>query len=282
MRVCVLGASGFVGNHLTRALERRGDVVVAGSLRDPEAAAKAAAPCEAIVNLAGESIAQRWTETVKHAIVYSRTETPRRFLQALGRAPRAAKAYVSASAVGYYGTSETSTFVEKDPAGSDFLAQACEAWELCAAEARELGMRVALIRTGLALGNDGGALAKILPPFRLGLGGVIGSGRQWYSWIHIDDLIGIYLSALEGGEGAFNATAPTPVTNAEFTRALGTAVHRPAIFPTPTVALRLMLGDGAVVVTTGQRVLPKRITEERAYRFAFTNLDAALANLLPS
>jgi uncharacterized protein len=282
MRVCVLGASGFVGKHLTKALERRGDVVVAGSLRDPEAAATEAAPCEAIVNLSGEPIAQRWTEAVKHAVLYSRTEPPRRFLQALGRLPHAAKTYVSASAVGYYGTSETATFVETNPAGSDFLAQVCEAWELCAQEARERGMRVALVRTGLALGNGGGALAKILPPFRLGLGGVIGSGRQWYSWIHIDDLIGIYLSVLEGGDGAFNATAPNPVTNAEFTRALGTALHRPVIFPTPIVALQLMLGEGATVVTTGQRALPKRMTEERAYRFAFTTLDEALTNLLAS
>ncbi|MEO6835491.1 MAG: TIGR01777 family oxidoreductase [Candidatus Tumulicola sp.] len=281
MRAFVLGASGFVGTHLTRALERRGDTVVRGSLRDPAAAAAAAAPCDAIVNLSGEPVAQRWTTAAKHAILHSRTELPRRFLEALSYSNSAATAYVSASGVGYYGASETETFVEENPPGADFLAQVCEAWERQAQGARDLGMRVAVVRTGLALGNDGGALAKMLPVFRLGLGGIIGGGRQWHSWIHIDDLIGIYLTVLGGGEGAFNATAPNPVTNAEFTHALGGALHRPVVLPTPLFALQLMFGEGASVATTGQRVLPKRVTQERAYAFAFTKINAALDNLLP-
>lgn len=280
MRVFVAGASGFVGTHLVRALAGRGDAVVEGSLRDPAAAAVAAAPCDAIVNLSGEPIAQRWNESVKRAILDSRTETPRRFLEALSVLDRAAAIYVSASAIGYYGTSETETFVEENPPGADFLAQACDAWERRARDARDLGMRVAMVRTGIALGNDGGALAKMLPVFRLGLGGRIGNGRQWYSWIHIDDLIGIYLAALDAGEGAFNATAPNPVTNAEFTRTLGRVLQRPVVFPAPPLALQLLLGEGAGVVTAGQRVLPERVTRERGYVFAFPRLDDALANLL--
>ena len=281
MRVCVLGATGFVGRHLVPKLEARGDAVVAVSLRNPAAAAASAAGCDTIVNLAGEPIGQRWSEASKHAMLHSRTEIPRQFLDALARIePRKAGAYVSASAIGYYGTSETETFVEENPPGADFLAQVCEAWERQASAARDLGMRVAIVRTGLALGNDGGALAKMLPPFRLGLGGIAGTGRQWYSWIHIDDLAGIYLTLIDGGDGPFNAVAPNPVTNAEFTHELGAALHRPTSFPAPIFALKLVLGEGASVVTTGQRVLPERIVAERGFTFAYPQLGGALAALL--
>ena len=280
MKVFVLGASGFVGKHLTNALRRRGDEVLAGSLRDPAAAAAAASACHAIVNLAGEPIAQRWSPAVKDAILYSRTELPRQFLDALSRLDRVAATYVSASGIGYYGTSETETFVEENPPGADFLAQACEAWERQALAARDLGMRAVVVRTGLALGNDGGALAKMLPPFRLGLGGVIGSGRQWCSWIHIADLIGIYLDLLDGGDGPFNATAPNPVTNAAFAQTLGRALHRPTVLPTPLFALRLLLGEGASILTTGQRVFPQRVTHERSFTFSFPQLPDALDDLL--
>ena len=281
MKVLVLGASGFIGRHLTRALEARGDTVFAGSLRDPPAAAAQAVACDSIVNLAGEPISQRWTAATKHALLYSRTELPRQFLDALGRREHLTpKIYVSASAIGYYGTSETETFVEDSPPGADFLAQVCEAWERQATAARDLGMRVAIVRGGLVLGNDGGLLAKMLPPFRMGLGGVIGDGKQWYSWIHVDDLVGIYVRALDAGEGAYNATSPNPVTNAAFTDALGAALHRPAVLPTPPFVLALMLGEGASVATTGQRVLPQRTTKELGYSFAFPDLDGALRDLL--
>ena len=276
----MLGASGFVGTHLTQALAKRGDTAIALSVRDPEAAAGPAAECDAIVNLSGEPIAQRWTEASKRAILESRTHAPQRFLDALARSDKRPAAYVSASAVGYYGTSDTETFVEENPPGADYLAQVCEAWERGASAARDLGMRVAVVRAGLVLGRDGGALAKMLPPFRLGLGGVVGSGRQWYSWIHIADAIGIYLAALDAGEGAYNATAPNPVTNAEFTRALGTALHRPTALPVPPIALQLVLGEGAYVLTQGQRVLPRRTVESLGYAFAFTHVDAALRDLL--
>lgn len=279
MRVLLVGASGFVGNHLAPALRERGDVVTSASLRDPVAAANAAAGCDAIVNLAGESLSQRWTPGVKRRIAESRIEAPRRFLHALSELDHRCGVYVSASAVGYYGTSETETFVESSPPGNDFLANVCEGWEREAQQAAELGMRVAIVRTGIALGTDGGALAKILPPFRAGMGGVVGNGRQWFSWIHIGDLVRIYLMAVDAIEGAVNASAPHPERNADFTAHLGEALHRPAKLPVPTFALRALLGEGAEIVLRGQRVLPQR-TEELGYRFEFERLTDALANLL--
>jgi uncharacterized protein (TIGR01777 family) len=279
LKVLLLGASGFVGRHLEPALSDRGVEVVSASLRDPGVAAGIAAECDAIVNLAGEPIAQRWNAEVKRRIESSRVEAPRRFLDALAQRKRRATAYVSASAVGYYGTSETATFVEESPPGDDFLARVCAAWEREALRATNLGLRVALIRTGIALGADGGALEKMLPPFRLGMGGVIGSGRQWLSWVHVADLIGIYLLALGGADGPLNACAPNPVTNATFTKELAAALKRPAILPVPTVALRAILGEGANMLLGGQRVLPGR-TQQLGYRFEFPALKDALANLL--
>jgi uncharacterized protein len=279
MKVLLLGGSGFVGRHLGKALAARGDEVVSATLRDPGATAGIAALCDAVVNLAGEPIAQRWNESVKQRIEASRVDAPRQFLEALAQRDRRCTAYVSASAIGFYGTSETETFVEESPPGDDFLAHVCAAWEREASRASALRMRVALVRTGVALGADGGALQKMLPPFRLGIGGVIGSGRQWFSWVHVDDLVGIYLMALDGALGPLNACAPNPVTNADFTKALGAALHRPAALPVPTVALRAILGEGAVMLLEGQRVLPRR-TQEFGYRFKFAALTDALANLL--
>lgn len=279
MKVLLLGGSGFVGRHLRKALEARGDEVVSTTLRDPSAAASIAGLCDAVVNLGGEPIAQRWNESVKQRIEASRVDAPRRFLDALAQCDRRTTVYVSASAIGYYGTSETETFVEESPPGDDFLARVCAAWEREASRASALHMRVALVRTGVALGKDGGALQKMLPPFQLGIGGIIGTGRQWFSWIHVDDLVGVYLLALDGAEGPLNACTPNPVTNAEFTKALGAALHRPAGLPVPTIALRAMLGEGATMLLEGQRVLPRR-TQELGYRFRFAALTDALANLL--
>jgi uncharacterized protein len=279
MNVLLLGGSGFVGSHLAAALRARGDEVAITSLRDPRAAAAVAASYDAVVNLAGEPIAQRWNAQVKQRLEQSRVELPRQFLETLSSAPRRPAVYVSASAIGYYGASETATFDESSPPGGDFLARVCAEWEREARRAQDLGMRVAIVRVGVVLGTDGGALPKMLPPFRAGLGGVIGNGRQWFSWVHVDDIVGIYLFALDGTDGALNGCAPNPVTNAELTRALGAALHRPAALPVPTIALRMMLGEGADMLLTGQRVLPRR-TQELGYTFSFPELTDALGNLL--
>ena len=279
MNVTILGASGFIGKHLAAALTARGDRVTTASLRDPAVAAGAAREADVVVNLAGEPVAQRWSASVKEKIRSSRVEGPHAFLDALGALERRPAAYVSASAIGYYGTSESATFDESSAPGSDFLAGVCVAWEAEGERAAALGMRVSVVRTGLVLGADGGALAKLLPLFKAGLGGIVASGRQWYSWIHIDDQVGVYLHAIDGTAGVLNATAPNPVRNAEFTRALGAALHRPTLFPAPAFAVQLVLGEGAGVVTDGQKVVPTR-TLETGYAFRYPALDAALAAIV--
>lgn len=279
MRVLVLGASGFIGTHLLAALRARGDDVATASLRDPAAAARAARGCDAIVNLSGESINQRWSSAAKRRIEESRTAAPRAFLDALEASGERPSAYVSASAIGYYGTSETAAFTESSPPGDDFLARVCIAWEREAQRAQTLGMRVAIVRCGVALGTDGGALKAMLGPFRLGAGGVVGNGKQWISWVHVDDAAAIYLRAIDGIGGVVNATAPNPVTNAEFTKTLGEVIERPTMVPVPSFALRAMLGEGADLVVRGQRVIPQRLNDE-GYAFAYPSLEPALRSLL--
>ncbi|MGH8163904.1 MAG: TIGR01777 family oxidoreductase, partial [Rhodanobacteraceae bacterium] len=279
MNVTVFGGSGFVGRHLGEALRARGDDVRIGSIRDTAAAAALAGGSDVVVNLAGEPLAQKWTEDVKARILQSRTALPHAFVDALASRTDKPRAYVSASAIGYYGTSEEATFTETSPPGDDFLARVCVAWEQEAQRAAELGMRVACVRSGLALGSDGGALEKLLPPFKMGTGGKAGSGKQWYSWIHIADLVGIYLLAIDGLAGAIDATAPNPVSNATFTRELGKALHRPTIFPIPVFAIKSMLGEGASVVLEGQRVLPERALAA-GYAFRFSTIEAAFADIL--
>ena len=280
MRVALLGASGFVGRHLTAALRARGDDVVEISLRNPDHAAHAVAACDVVVNLAGEPLSQRWTAEVKQRVMESRSTLPAQFLSALAAVEPRPAAYVSASGVGYYGTSETATFTETSSPGNDFLARVCIEWESTARTAARYGMRVTIVRNGLILGTDGGALPKLLPLFRGGVAGRVGSGRQWYSWIHIDDAVGIYLCAIDRIEGVLNATAPNAVRNEDFTQQLASALHRPAPVPVPAFMVKLALGEGAMMVLEGQHVLPERTLRE-GYVFKYPRLDAALANLLP-
>jgi uncharacterized protein len=279
MRVGLVGASGFIGKHLRAVLTGRGDEVVSASARDPRAAAETVRACDAVVNLAGEPVAQRWTRAAKERIRASRIDGTRALLDALARGSTRPLAYISASAIGYYPASESATYTEASGGGDDFLGKVCEAWEREAQRATTLGMRVAIVRTGVALGRDGGALLKMLPSFELGFAGVLGSGKQWLSWVHIDDVTGIYCMALDGASGTFNATAPHPVTNAEFTKTLATVLHRPAFAKVPSLALRVMLGEGADMLLTGARVLPQH-TLETGYTFRFTTLDDALRDLL--
>lgn len=280
MKVAVLGASGFVGRALTAALAQRGDDVRRVSLRDPARAAEAAADCDVVVNLAGAPVVGRWTEQRKREIARSRIDLPRAFLDALERAERRPAAYVSASAVGYYGMSRSATFTETSPPGDDFLARVCIGWEEQAARAGALGMRVAVVRTGLVLGRDGGALTPLLPLFRAGLGGPVASGEQWTSWVHLADHVGIFLLAIDGYAGALNSTAPEPVKNRDFTRALAAAVHRPAILPAPAFGIKLLFGEGASIVTEGQRVLPAA-TLAAGYVFRHPEITEACASLIP-
>jgi uncharacterized protein (TIGR01777 family) len=279
VRVTIAGASGFIGRHLAAALRARGEIVVETSLRDPIAAASAAAAADVLVNLAGEKIVQRWTAQAKQAIIESRTTAVTAMFRELESAAAKPAAYVGASAIGYYGTSESRTFTEEDGPGSDFPAHICVEWERAAAHARDLGMRTCAVRTGLVLGNDGGILAQLLPIFRSGTGGRAGSGRQWFSWIHLDDAVGLYLSAIDRLAGPINATAPNPVRNAEFSQTLGRVLARPAVLPVPAFAIKAMLGEAAMLVLEGQRVLPARAQSE-GYAFKFPELEPALRQLL--
>lgn len=291
MKVAISGGTGFVGRALVQALCARGDECVVFS-RDPASArlpqgaiaekldeAEPLPPerlhgADAVVNLAGESVATRWTAEVKRRIKTSRVATTLSLVQAAQTAGTV-KRFVSASAVGYYGNDRGAVpLTESSSPGSDYLAEVCHAWESAANTASTSEMRVVLLRIGVVLHPEGGALEKMLTPIRLGVGGRIASGKQYVSWIHRDDLVSMILFALENDavQGPINATAPEPVTNAELTLALAKKLRRPAIFPVPAFALRALFGEMADNITGGQRVLPHR-AEELGFTFRYPRLD---------
>ncbi len=292
MHVVITGASGLIGGALISELRRRGVSVTAVS-RNPRAHSAlsgvnwtswdgltdAVSGAAGVVHLAGEGIVdQRWSSARKEALRNSRLDTTRQVVQAIQEAGEQPAILVSASAIGYYGNQVERESTESAPAGDDFLARLCVDWE---AESHDAGVRTVNVRTGIVMAKAGGALPRLLLPFRLGLGGPIGFGRAWWSWIHIDDAVGVILHALEHAhvEGALNLTAPNPVRNRDFSRALGRAVKRPALMPVPPLALKLMLGEGASVLLASQRILPTR-TLDLGYRFKFTDIDAALQDLV--
>lgn len=288
-RVAVTGAGGLIGARLVAALRDRGDDVlvlsrspqrVAGEAAgwDPEREpAPALSGCDAVVHLAGEPIDQRWTDRAKRRIRASRERGTANLVAGLRAADPRPAVLVSASATGFYGPRRDERLDERAPAGHDFLAGVCVAWEQAARGAEALGVRVVNVRTGVVLDRAGGALARMLPPFRLGVGGPVAGGRQYLSWIALDDLVSLYLAAIDGEDwsGPVNATAPEPVTNREFSRALGRALHRPAVLPVPGAALRALYGEMASIVTTGQRAIPARALE-LGFGFRHAELDAAL------
>jgi uncharacterized protein (TIGR01777 family) len=236
---------------------------------------------DAVVHLAGEPVAQRWTAAVKRRIRDSRCEGTRNLVRAMSGVARKPAVLVSGSAIGVYGSRGDEILTESSAPGGGFLADVTREWESAADGAAALGIRVVIIRTGIVLGPEGGTLKKLLPIFRAGAGGRVASGRQWMSWIHADDLADLFAFAVEQAsvQGALNGTAPNPVTNAEFTRELAGALHRPAVFPVPLFALRLLYGEMAEVVAGSQRVLP-RAAEAAGFRFGYPELRAALEELL--
>ncbi|HYL35568.1 MAG TPA: TIGR01777 family oxidoreductase [Bryobacteraceae bacterium] len=297
MNVTLTGASGFLGHlvvekllaagHQVQALGRKRAANIPAqvafsqwdALAEPPAASLAGAG--AVIHLAGEPVAQRWTPAAKARIRSSRVDSTRRIVDALSKEPQRPRVLVCASAIGFYGPRGDEALTETSaPSGSDFLARLAIEWEGAAGLAEALGIRVVQLRLGVVLGR-GGALAKMLPPFRFGAGGRLGSGRQWMSWIHIQDAVRLVLFAMENASlrGPVNATAPNPVTNAEFTRQLASALHRPALFPVPGFALRLLLGEMSQILLTGQRVLPKA-AEAAGFEFQYPELRTALASIL--
>jgi uncharacterized protein (TIGR01777 family) len=237
--------------------------------------------CDGVVNLAGEPIAEkRWTPEHKQEILNSRKLGTQKLVEAIAQATPKPQVMVSASAIGYYGTSETDTFDETSPAGNDFLAAVCQAWEAEAQRVREVGVRLVIVRLGIVVGN-GGAIAKMLPPFKLFAGGPLGSGQQWFSWIHREDLVSLIAQALTQPqlEGTFNATAPNPVRMATLATTLGQVLNRPSWLPVPAFALEALLGDGAKVVLEGQQVLPKR-AQEIGFAYQYPTIQQALEQVV--
>src|SRR3954447_17536184 len=293
MNVTVTGASGLIGAKLVERLRARGDAVTTLSRRPASRDAVAWRPEEepaptealsgrdAVVHLAGENVAQRWSEDAKRRIRASRELGTRNLVAGLEAAAPRPRVLVSSSAVGYYGPHGDEPLDEQTPAGRDFLAEVCVVWEREADRAAALGLRVVKVRTGVVLDRDGGGLAKMLPFFRLGIGGPVAGGGQYMPWIHVDDVVGMYLAALDGEdwEGPVNAGAPEPVTNKAFSRALGRALRRPAVAPVPALAVRALYGEMAEIVTKGQRVLPRR-AQALGYAFAHPDLDEALRSAL--
>jgi len=303
VKIVIAGGTGFLGRPLTERLVAEGhDVVILTRRVSPQLPARAVVwspgkdvenvgigitdawaneidGADAVVNLAGESVAgKRWSPAHKKQILDSRIHATRRLAGAIARAARPPSVFASGSAVGYYGPLGDELAVETTPAGSDFLAQVCQQWEAEANRAASPRTRVVCIRTGLALERDGGALPQMLPPFKFGAGGPVGSGRQYWPWIHRTDWIDLVRWAIrtEAAAGPLNATAPNPVRNAEFARALGRALHRPSFMPAPAFALRLMLGEMADVLLSGQRAVPAT-AETLGFSFKYARLDDALA-----
>ena len=296
MDFLITGASGFIGQKLVAQLLARGDAVnYLARQRSKHIDSRAAFHCwdgktlpaldtvprlHAVIHLMGEPIAQRWTPEIKEKIRKSRVQATRQLVAAIAALKYKPKVLVSASAVGYYGSRADEILSETSMPGTGFLADVCINWEYEALRARELGLRVAMVRIATVLGRDGGALPQMLTPFRWGVGGRFGSGKQWMSWIHVEDLVRLILFAAEKDvRGPLNGAAPQPVTNAEFTKVLGRAVHRPTLVPIPRFALRLALGEMSDFLFDSLRVVPKA-AQAAGFEFKHPELAAALKELV--
>lgn len=296
MKTLITGGTGFVGQHLANKLSQpiiagRNTAKIKHIFADSEVrkwdGSQNTDPSfldgvDTVYHLAGESIFHgRWNTEKKNRIRTSRVEGTRHLVDLIAKSKNRPTTLISSSAVGYYGSRKDEILTERSASGDDFLAKVCRDWEKEALRAEEYGVRVVTIRTGVVLGDNGGALAQMLAPFKLGLGGRLGSGRQYMSWIHIDDLTGIMLHAKENTSlrGPVNAVAPNPVSNREFTRALATALHRPAFLPVPGFALKILLGEFAEVLLGSQRAIPEAL-QQTGYTYTFPKIEEALKNLL--
>lgn len=304
MKIAITGATGLVGSRLVEKLNQEGHQILVFT-RNPNKAQKtfpasaysnleivqytpqesgewqkSVSGCDAVVNLAGEPIAERWSPQQKTAIMESRQIGTRKIVEAIAMAENKPQVLVSGSAIGYYGTSETNAFQENSEPGNDFLAQVCQNWETEAQKVTESGVRLVILRIGIVLAN-GGALGKMLGPFKMFAGGPIGSGKQWFSWIHRDDLVSLIYQGIQNSQmsGAYNATAPNPVRMETLCKTLGDVMNRPSWLPVPDFVLEILLGDGAVVVLEGQQVLPEN-TQSTGFEYQYPELRSALANIV--
>jgi len=301
MRVLITGATGFIGRALVPILLGEGHRLIALVRSEERARSLLGAEVEtvapssgvkslrealersdAVVNLAGESImGGRWTEARRRVLVESRVQLTKQLVSAIAEARPRPKTLISGSAVGYYGDRGSEVLHESSPGSNDFLARLCQDWEAAAQLAEGSGLRVMTLRTGVVLGRDGGAMAQMLPPFRFGVGGPVGSGRQYMPWIHLHDLVRVIATALTDDryEGTVNGVAPEQATNREFASALGRALHRPAVLPVPALALKVIFGEAAGVLLGSQRVEPRRL-RELGFTYQFPTLDQAVADIV--
>jgi uncharacterized protein len=301
MKLVIAGASGFIGSALCSRLLDKGHVLTLLTRLAPRDASTATKRwlhwtfgtpgdweasvdgVDGVINLAGEPIAaKRWTEYQKQKIRASRIDTTNSLVEAIRKAKQKPGFLINASAVGYYGPRGDETVTEEAAPGHDFLSSVCRDWETEAKKAEPLGVRVVCVRTGVVLGRGGGALAKMVPPFKFYVGGPLGSGTQWMSWIHLEDEVGLIAYLIEHlqATGPFNATAPNPVRMKEFCQILGQVMGRPSWAPVPAFALRLALGELAEMLLTGQRVIPAA-AQRLGYQFRYANLDDALKACMP-
>jgi uncharacterized protein (TIGR01777 family) len=286
MKIAISGSTGFIGTRLTRSLSRKGYAVVPIGRRDFNRGIRHLSTrlegCDAVINLAGAPINRRWTRSYKREIVSSRVETTRMLVEAIAQTEKAPKTFISTSGMGAF--DDKGRYTEHDIANADdFMGELSFDWEAAAWEAENQGMRVIIFRLSLVLGPDGGLMKQVLLPFRLGLGGPIGNGKQHFSWIHIDDLICAYLTTLNNQEfkGVYHLAAPNPVNNLEFTRTLGKVLNRPTPFPVPATLLKLLYGEGAQVMTSGQCIVSGRL-EEAGFKFQYAELERALHAIVKS
>lgn len=296
MKLLITGGTGFIGSALCAKLLNNQKHVLSILSRHPEKIKIQAkvisslnqlekdASFDVIINLAGEPIAdKRWTEKQKQKIITSRIETTDKIIEFIESAKHKPKLLINGSAIGYYGINKTNMDIDENGTGDDsFSSQLCKQWETVALKANLHGVRTCLLRTGIVLGKNGGALKKMLPPFKIGLGGKIGSGQQWMSWIHLDDLVGIILYCIEHDvlNGAINGTSPNPSTNQDFTKTLGKVLNRPTFMSIPEVIIKLLMGQmGIELLLSGKKILPIKISES-GYQFQYPTLDSALQNIV--
>jgi uncharacterized protein (TIGR01777 family) len=294
MKVLITGASGFIGTALQRALREKGHDLLLASRGEPRDASwvqwsvedgfadqKELEGIDAVIHLAGESISGlRWTDEKKKAIRDSRVIGTRNIVDTISELDQRPSVLISASAVGFYGDRGDEILTETSKSGNTFLADVCREWEAESRRAEDSGVRTVLMRTGLVMSKHGGALGTMLLPFKMGLGGVIGDGKQWMSWISLDDHINVITTALENESvrGAVNSVSPEPVTNEEFTKVMGEVLYRPTFIPVPEFAVHLMLGEmGEELLLNSERVIPKRLTD-LGFKFKFANLKKAIEN----
>jgi uncharacterized protein len=277
MKCIVSGGTGFIGRRVVERLRGNGHEVAVWSRRGSNASLDG---MDAVIHLAGEPVAQRWNATVKQRILDSRVLGTRRLVDEMGRVGAGPKVLVSASAIGYYGERGDEILTENSGPGEGFLADVCRGWEAEAGRAAQFDVRVMRLRIGFVLGKKGGALGKMVPAFKAGVGGKLGSGKQWMPWVHIDDVVEMFARAVESDmSGVWNATAPNPVRNTEFTKELGRVLHRPAFFPVPGLALKIAFGEMGEHMLDSARVVPEAALTA-GYRFRFSELGAALRDLL--